>query len=121
MKYTYRCVKCKDEFTNEMSPKAYRQATGRFVSCCGEPMQLVSSGDDDEKRTVNKDDGGEIKKFLDKVQTKEMQCMCGETNELDEFIAYRHDGGLKDKENNKKHRQVPERELQKYIELYELK
>lgn len=41
MAYTYRCVKCKEQFTTEHSPKDYRMATGRFVSCCGEPMQLI--------------------------------------------------------------------------------
>lgn len=41
MDYTYRCVKCGDNFITHASPKDYRIATGKFVSCCGEAMQLV--------------------------------------------------------------------------------
>lgn len=41
MNYTYTCDKCKSTFMNEYSPQAYRQATGRFVSCCGEPMKMT--------------------------------------------------------------------------------
>jgi DNA-directed RNA polymerase subunit RPC12/RpoP len=48
MNYTYKCSKCKKEFTTDHSPKDYRVATGRFVTCCsdrygGIPMTLIKT------------------------------------------------------------------------------
>jgi hypothetical protein len=37
--HEYQCVKCK-RIISGYHPRAYRQATGRPITCCGEPMKL---------------------------------------------------------------------------------
>jgi len=49
---------------------------------------------------IEQDMGGEVQDFIKKVQGKRFVCTCGTSILCRSFLAYPHDGGLKDKDKN---------------------
>lgn len=58
---------------------------------------------DNYDRVVNINLGGEVGKFITEVKGKSYNCLgvCHKSNRAILFLAYSHDGGLKDKDKNK--------------------
>jgi hypothetical protein len=52
-------------------------------------------------RTVNENMGGEVAEFIKKVKDQKFTCTCTKTFPVNQFMAYEHSGGLKDKDGKK--------------------